>query len=253
MITLNNICVSFGEKKVLNELNACADSGDFIIILGTNGSGKSTLFDVIAGRIQPQHGSVIIDNTDVSTMSELRRASLVTRIFQNPSLNCAGHLTVHENLALAMYSRINVTFVNGMNTMPRTRAAAIIRSLGMNNEETVLDTPMERLSGGQRQLIAFAMATLNTPRILLLDEPTAALDPQAATHLLVHATRFISTHNITTFMITHDPHLALSIGTKIWILEHGIITKQFTHHEKRSIHPDDLIGQINYQALEQNV
>ena len=108
---------------------------------------------------------------------------------------------------------------------------------------------MNSLSGGQRQLIAFVMSTLHIPQILLLDEPTAALDPQAATKLLQFASSFIKQHKVTTLMITHDPHIALSMGNKVWILEDGKITKQYNEADKKSLNPDKLIGQIDYATL----
>jgi putative ABC transport system ATP-binding protein len=108
---------------------------------------------------------------------------------------------------------------------------------------------MNSLSGGQRQLIAFVMATQLIPKLLLLDEPTAALDPQAATTLLKHAGRFITSHRVTTMMITHDPYIAMSMGNKIWVLENGAITRTFSAEEKKKIHPNELIGHIDYAQL----
>ena len=172
---------------------------------------------------------------------------MVTRIFQNTQLNSVGSLTVAQNLALAHYSRRRARLVDGMKAMPREHAEQLIHKLGM--DVSILDKPMNALSGGQRQLIAFAMATQLIPKILLLDEPTAALDPQAATKLLRYAGQFIKQHNITTLLITHDPHIALSMGNKAWILENGTISKQFGEEEKKTLNPDKLIGQIDYAQI----
>lgn len=247
MLEFKNVTVQFGQNCILKNLSCQVNNGDFIVIVGANGAGKSTFFDTIAGKIQATSGHIAIDNTDISSLSELQRSSFITRIFQNTRLNSVGSMTVAQNLAIAHYSRRNAHLTNGMNTLSRQKAVKLVTNLGM--DESILDKQMNSLSGGQRQLIAFVMATQLIPKILLLDEPTAALDPQAATKLLHHATTFIKQHNVTTLLITHDPHIALSIGNKIWILENGIISKQFTSAEKQGLNPDKLIGQIDYELL----
>jgi putative ABC transport system ATP-binding protein len=247
MLELKSINVHFGATHVLKNLSCRVEQGDFIVIVGANGAGKSSFFDTIAGKIQPKSGQVLIDTIDVTAIDELQRSSMVTRIFQNTRLNSVGCLTVAQNLAIAHYSRRSVRFVDGMKGLSRQRAVELIQDLGM--DESILDRPMHALSGGQRQLIAFVMSTRLIPKILLLDEPTAALDPQASTKLLEYAAKFIKKHNVTTLLITHDPEIALSIGNKIWILENGIISQQFTADQKKNLHPDKLIGQIDYQAL----
>lgn len=247
MLKLKNIDLWFGNNHILQDLSCHVETGDFIIILGTNGAGKSTFFDTIAGKIKPQKGSVEIDKTDITNLNERQRAGMITRIFQNTQLNSVGTLTVAQNLALAHYSRRCARLVNGMNMMPRYQSEKIISEL--NIDPAILDKTMNSLSGGQRQLIAFVMATRIIPKILLLDEPTAALDPQAATKLLKHAAKLIKQNNITTLLITHDPHIALSIGNKIWILENGKITRQYDAKQKKDLNPDKLIGQIDYEQL----
>ena len=172
---------------------------------------------------------------------------MVTSIFQNTRLNSLGIFTVHQNLALAHYSRRAARFVDGMEVMPRSEAEQLVQNVGM--DKSILDKKMQSLSGGQRQLIAFVMATQLIPKILLLDEPTAALDPQAATTLLKHAAHFIKEHHVTTMMITHDPYIAMSMGNKIWVLENGIIARTFSAEEKKNIHPNELIGHIDYAQI----
>jgi putative ABC transport system ATP-binding protein len=247
MLKLNNVDVWFGKNHVLRNLSCAVEPGDFIVIVGANGQGKSTFFDTIAGKVMPTSGSISIDDVDVTNLDERQRAGMITRIFQNTQLNSAGSLTVHENLAMAHYSRRSARLVNGINAMPRERAEYLITSIGMDIE--ILDKPMNALSGGQRQLIAFVMATQMIPQVLLLDEPTAALDPHSSTLLLQYASQFIRRHKVTTLLITHDPHIALSIGNKVWILEDGKIAKQFNQDEKKTLNPDKLIGQIDYESL----
>lgn len=247
MLQLKNINVQFGAHHVLKNLSCSVEQGDFIIVVGNNGAGKSSFFDTIAGTLLPKSGHVIIDGQDVTTLNELQRSGMVTRIFQDTSLNSVGCLTVAQNLAIAQYSRRPVQLIDGMNQMPRQRAIELVNDLGMG--ESILDRPMNALSGGQRQLIAFVMSTQLIPKILLLDEPTAALDPQASTKLLAYAANFIKQHNVTTILITHDPQIALSLGNKIWILQDGVIAQEFLGSEKNNLHPDKLIGQIDYDAL----
>jgi putative ABC transport system ATP-binding protein len=247
MLKLNNIDVWFGNNHVLRNLSCDVEPGDFIVIVGANGQGKSTLFDTIAGKVMPTSGTITIDDVDVTNLDERQRAGVITRIFQNTQLNSVGSLTVHQNLAMSHYSRRSAHFANGMKAMPRERAEYLITSIGM--DVSILDKPMNALSGGQRQLIAFVMATQMIPKILLLDEPTAALDPHSATLLLQYSAQFIRRHKVTTLLITHDPHIALSIGNKVWILEDGKISKQFNAEEKKSLNPDKLIGQIDYASL----
>jgi len=249
MLTLSNINVSFGTNHILQNLSCHADSGDFIVIVGANGAGKSTFFDTIAGKIKPTSGTILLDNNDITNLSELQRSSMITRIFQNTRLNSVGSLTVAQNLAIANYSRRNARLMNGMSAMPLEKAEQLVRTVGM--DPSILHRPMNALSGGQRQLIAFVMATQLQPKLLLLDEPTAALDPQSSTALLKHATLFIKKHAITTLLITHDPQIAFSIGNKIWVLENGTISKEFTAADKPHLDPNHLIGQIDYDLIQQ--
>ncbi|HJZ23568.1 MAG TPA: ATP-binding cassette domain-containing protein [Candidatus Babeliales bacterium] len=250
MLQLKNINVWFGSHHILRDISCTVQQGDFIVIVGTNGSGKTSLFNMIAGAIAPDTGSIILDGMDITQLEEYQRAHMITQLFQSTKLNTVGSLTVAQNLAIANYSRRRARLINGMNSMPLSTAQELLQTLKIN--PTVLDKPMQTLSGGQRQLIAFAMATQLIPKLLLLDEPTAALDPQAATKLLEHTTQFIKKHTLTTLLITHDPHIALSIGNKIWVLEHGRITKQFNLAQKKDLKPEELIGQIDYQKLQQN-
>jgi len=247
MLKLKNIDVSFENNHILKNVSCDVEQGDFIVIVGANGAGKTTLFNIIAGKEKPNKGSIELDSRDITYLNEQQRAGMITRLFQNTKLNSVGSLTVAQNLAMAHYSRRNARLVDGMQVLSCELAEKIVGELGI--DRSILERPMKALSGGQRQLIAFVMATRHIPKVLLLDEPTAALDPQAATKLLQYATQFIKQHNITTLLITHDPHIALSIGNKVWILENGTITKQYNAQEKKSLSPDKLIGQIDYASI----
>lgn len=247
MLQLKNINVSFGKHHVLRDLSCAVEEGDFIVIVGGNGAGKSSFFDMVAGKIKPQSGTLSIDGVDITILNEQQRAGMVTRIFQNTTLNSVGIFTVHQNLSIAHYSRRSARLVNGMDVLPREAAEKLVQNVGM--DVSILDKTMNSLSGGQRQLIAFVMATQLIPKLLLLDEPTAALDPQAATTLLKYAGCFIKLHKVTTMLITHDPQIALSMGNKIWVLENGIISRTFSAADKKNLNPDKLIGQIDYAQI----
>ncbi len=249
MLKLKNINIWYGNNHILQDLSCEVQQGDFIVIVGANGAGKSSFFDTIAGKIKPKSGTIILDGLDITQLDEQQRAGMITRIFQNTQLNSVGSLTVEQNLAIALYSRRNARLVNGMQAMPRELAKQLVTNLGM--DQSILEKPMNALSGGQRQLIAFVMATQLRPKILLLDEPTAALDPQASTKLLHHAVKFIKQHAITTLLITHDPHIALALGNKIWVLENGTISREFNAEQKKNLNPDHLIGQIDYAQIAQ--
>jgi putative tryptophan/tyrosine transport system ATP-binding protein len=249
MLKLKNITVSFNNTPILRDFSGEIHEGDFIVIVGANGTGKSTLFDTLAGKTKPQSGSILLDTTDITHLNEQQRAHLITRIFQKTELNSVGSFTVAQNLALAQYSRRSARLVDGMQAMPRERAEQIIQELGMNI--SILDRPMRALSGGQRQLIAFAMSTQQIPKVLLLDEPTAALDPHAATRLLVHATQFIKQYKVTTLLITHDPNIALAVGNKIWILDNGKIAREYSAQDRQNLTADKLMGHIDYALLNQ--
>lgn len=248
MLSLKNINVSFGNNLILKDLSCTIEEGDFIIIVGGNGAGKSTFFDTIAGKIIPDSGSIVFKEQHITQWPEIKRAHFITRIFQNTNLNSVGILSVAQNLALSQYGNKIASLEEGMTKMPKQKAYELLKELDINPH--LLLTPMNKLSGGQRQLISFVMATQLNPKILLLDEPTAALDPQAATNLLIHATKFIKKNKITTLLITHDPYIALSIGNKIWILEDGKITKEFNETEKKHLKPSELIGHIDYGLLQ---
>ncbi len=250
MIELKNITVTLNNKTILDTLSCSVNKGDFITIVGVNGSGKSTLFNTIAGKILPLQGQILFDKNDVTTMNELQRASLIGRLFQNISLSSVSSLSVKENLALAMQRGRRSQLRNGLAKFPSLLVAHAAQVLDIDLEK-LLNQPMGSLSGGQRQLVALLMATIVPPRILLLDEPSAALDPVAATKLLVYAKKLIKAHSITAMLITHDPHIAIALGNKLWVIEQGRITKQFDQEAKQKLSPAQLIGHVNYQELAQ--
>lgn len=249
MIKFENVSVNIDGKQILKNISCTINSGDFIVIVGPNGAGKSTFFDMISGKRIATSGKIFLDNIDITELDEQHRALFISRLFQNPQLNGIASMTVAQNLALSNYKGKTVSLLDGMKKFPYDLTAKL-EKLNLGSSK-ILHTPMKDLSGGQRQLLAFIMATILPPRLFMLDEPTAALDPQSATKLLQFAIKFINEHNLTTLLITHDPELALTIGKKIWILEGGQITKQLNRQDTTNISASDLIGHIDYTKLTQ--
>lgn len=247
MIKFENVSITIDNKPILKNISCSINTGDFIVIVGPNGAGKSTFFDMISGKRIATSGKILLDNTDITHMNEQHRALFISRLFQNPQLNGIASMTVAQNLALSNYKGKTVSLLDGMKRFPE-HLLPELEKLNLASEK-ILHTPMKDLSGGQRQVLAFIMATLLPPRLFMLDEPTAALDPQAATKLLQFAIKFINEHKMTTLLITHDPELALAIGKKIWILENGQITKQFDTQDTKNLSASDLIGHIDYKNL----
>lgn len=247
MIKLENIDLYRGNKCILTHLSGTIEEGDFVIIVGPNGSGKTTLFDLFAGQLRPFCGSLYIDNHDVTNQSISERALLVSRLLQNPMSNAVSDCTVEENIMLSLTKGKTARFCKA--SLDRYYQKVADNLSLFFDAKKVLQTKMKDLSGGQCQQIAFVMAmSAGIPRLLLLDEPTAALDPVSATKLLKQVTHYITTHNVTTIMITHDPELALALGTKIWVINNGTIDKQY-NRKQENLTPDLLVGKIPYNEL----
>ena len=247
MLKLSNISKQFNNIPVLQSFSCIVNPGDFVIIMGPNGTGKTTLFDTIAGKITPAKGSILLDGMDITSMPEQKRAAFIGRLFQNTYLGSCSSLTVRENLAMATLKTRPAGFQKASLAFPKEIVAEIFAPLNFNLEK-LLDVPMGDLSGGQRQIIAFIMAILKPPKLLLLDEPTAALDPTTATLLLSFAKKYAQTHQIPILLITHDPMIAKHLGNRLWILGNGAIQKEFGP-EKSTMNPQDFFHPIHYEAL----
>ena len=209
------------EKKALNGIDLALEQGDFVTIVGSNGAGKSTLFNAIAGSFIPDAGSIVLDGQDITFQPDYRRSKTIGRLFQDPLKGTAPSMTIEENLALAYlrasghtspFSRIS----KAERELFRERLAAL--DLGL---EFRMKHPVGLLSGGQRQALTLLMATLVTPKLLLLDEHTAALDPATADKVLALTKKIVAEHNITCLMITHNMHAALELGNRTLMMDSG--------------------------------
>jgi len=232
MLILNNISVIYHGIKALNDLSITAYNDDFITIIGHNGAGKSTLIKSIEGRVMVDAGSIFLDNLDITRCTIVQRASFISTLHQNTKLGSIHDMTVEENVALALYKGKNATLDNGLKILEK-HPAVLAHLEQLFPHKDIKKEKVVNLSGGERQMLAFLMATAIPPRLLLLDEPTAALDPAAAERMLEFITIFVRHHRIITIMITHDLETALSQGNKIWIINHGKIIHEINIHERQ--------------------
>ncbi|BBH52940.1 ATP-binding cassette domain-containing protein [Fluviispira sanaruensis] len=220
MIKLENVNVEFGEFKALQDINCSINAKDFILILGHNGAGKSTLLDVVSGRLSPTSGKILRNNEEISALSEAKRARFISRVFQNTHMGSVSTMTVAENLAMATLKSKKAGFKSAIKNFPEQIVEETLKPLGLRLEE-LLNTPIGILSGGQRQIITIIMATLCEPDILLLDEPTAALDPVSTENLLQFVQNFTKNRNMATMMITHAEQQAKFLANRTWVLQKG--------------------------------
>ncbi|AMV63323.1 ABC transporter ATP-binding protein [Pediococcus damnosus] len=227
------------EQKILRGINLKVYPGDFITILGSNGAGKSTLFNTIGGNLAVDDGHILVNDKDVTHLSEEKRTRFLSRVFQDPKLGTAPRMTVSENLLLAEKrgARRGLVFRGLKRQMPHFQE---ITSTMENDLSKRLNTPAGELSGGQRQALSFLMATIKRPDILLLDEHTAALDPKTSRELLKATDDRIREDKLTCLMITHHLEDALKYGNRLIVLDKGQIKIDVTGAEKQKLTMDDL-------------
>ncbi|MGQ5708594.1 ABC transporter ATP-binding protein [Lactobacillus sp. PSON] len=228
------------EKKILKNINLNLEDGDFVTLLGTNGAGKSTLLNIINGSLFPTSGKVLLDGQDITHLSEVKRAKYISQVFQDPKMGTAPRMTVAENLLLA----------TKRGQKRRLRLRGLEKHLNEFKKETAqlpnglsdrLNTFVGSLSGGQRQTLSFLMATIKKPKLLLLDEHTAALDPNTSHQLLELTNKTVTQQHLTCVMITHQLKDALKYGNRIIILNNGKIVLDVKNSEKEKLTEDDIL------------
>ena len=246
MLKLENVSLTFNagtvnEKKALTNLSLHLERGDFVTILGSNGAGKSTLFNTIAGTYTPDSGKVYLDGKDITAMPDYKRSKEIGRLFQDPLKGTAPNMTIEENLALA-YLRANHT-KSPFSMVSKADRAEFREQLAMLNLglEDRMNQPVGLLSGGQRQALTLLMATLVTPKILLLDEHTAALDPGTAEIVLDLTKKIVAENNITCLMITHNLASSLALGNRTIMMANGQIVLDIGGEERKGLTVDDLL------------
>lgn len=228
------------EMKALNGLNLKLEDGEFVTIIGSNGAGKSTLFNAICGNFWLDSGMILLDGENITFKSEHKRAKVIGRIFQDPMKGTAPNLTIEENLALAYSRSKHAGLRSAVTKKERKMFKEALAGFSMGLEER-MDTKVGLLSGGQRQVVTLLMATLVPPKLLLLDEHTAALDPATADKVMDITKRIISENNLTTLMITHNVTQALETGTRTIMLDRGNIIFDISENERKNMTVDDLM------------
>jgi putative ABC transport system ATP-binding protein len=249
MIRLDDVAVTFhagsvNEVRALRGVSLTLHEGELVTVVGSNGAGKSTLLNALAGVVLPERGKVFIADHDVTRMVEHRRAQFVGRVFQNPLDGTAAGMTVEENLSLASRRGRRRGLRQAVDERARTDFRDLLASVGMGLERR-LKAPVGLLSGGQRQALTLLMASLARPRILLLDEHTAALDPAAAAQIEAVTVQIATEQRLTTLMVTHNMQQALRIGTRTIMLHQGEIALDVSEEERRGMTVDDLVRRFH--------
>lgn len=240
------------EKKALNKVSLELADGDFATIVGSNGAGKTTLFNAITGAFYVDEGRIILAGEDITYRKEYIRSKVIGHLFQDPLKGSAPHMTIEENMALA-YLRASTSshaYFSRINSKEKQMFREQLALLDMGLEDR-MKQPVGLLSGGQRQALTLLMATMVTPRILLLDEHTAALDPATAEKVLELTRRIVAERKITCLMVTHNMHQALELGNRTLMMDGGNIVLDIQGEEREHMTVDDLLREFRNQAGKQ--
>ena len=235
------------EKKALVDLNLHLEPGEFVTVIGGNGAGKSTLLNAIAGTWPIDEGKIILDGNDVTALPDYKRAAFIGRVFQDPSMGTSPDMQLEENLALAYRRGTRRGLGWGVTKEEREYFREQLSSLGLGLEER-METSVSTLSGGQRQAVTLLMATLKAPKLLLLDEHTAALDPATAVKVLEISDKLVKKNNLTCMMITHNMSDAIRYGNRLIMMNEGKIILDISGDEKRAISREELLKKFSEVA-----
>jgi len=245
MLNIQNIYKTFNagtvnEVKALQGVSIEIEEGSFVCVLGTNGSGKSTMLNAVAGTFFVDEGSINLDGVDITKWSEHKRASFIGRVFQNPFSGTAPNMSIQENLALAMKRGKRRGLGWGLPKSLVGDFKKIVKPLNMGLEDR-LENPIGKLSGGQRQALTLLMSTALKPKLLLLDEHTAALDPKTASKVIDLTQQVISKDKLTTLMVTHSMQQAVNLGDRIIMMHQGRVAYDFKGEDKKRLKVNDLL------------
>ena len=229
------------EKVALNGLNLHLKPGDFVTVIGGNGAGKSTMLNCVSGLYTVDEGKIIIDGVDVSALPEYKRAKFIGRVFQDPMMGTAATMQIEENLALADRRGKHRTLHVGITKQDREHYREQLKILDLGLEER-MTAKVGLLSGGQRQALTLLMATLQKPKLLLLDEHTAALDPKTAAKVLDATQRIVEKDNLTTLMITHNMRDAIAYGNRLIMMYDGRVVVDVSGEEKKHLTVEQLLN-----------
>jgi putative ABC transport system ATP-binding protein len=249
MLDLNNVCKTFNagtvnEKKALDSVELHLQEGDFVTMIGSNGAGKSTLLNAVAGTWPVDSGSIVIDGHDVTGLPDYKRASLLGRVFQDPMTGTAADMMIEENLALAARRGKKRGLRWQITPAEREEFHERLKSLGLGLEDR-MGAKVGLLSGGQRQALTLLMATLQRPKLLLLDEHTAALDPTTAAKVLELSEAVIAENHLTALMVTHNMKDAIKHGNRLIMMNDGKIILDVSGEEKARLTKADLLQKFS--------
>ena len=245
MLEIQNVSKTFNagtvnEKTALNGLNLKLNEGDFVTVIGGNGAGKSTMLNAVAGVWPIDMGKILIDGQDVTRLSEHQRAKYIGRVFQDPMMGTAATMGIEENLALAARRGVTRSLKVGITKKEREEYHELLKTLDLGLEDR-MTSKVGLLSGGQRQAVTLLMATLKKPKLLLLDEHTAALDPKTAAKVLALSEKIVQENHLTTLMITHNMRDAIRYGNRLLMLHNGRIVLDISGEEKARLTVADLM------------
>ena len=255
MLELKNIYKTFNagtvnEKRALAGLNLTLNDGDFVTVIGGNGAGKSTMLNAVAGTWTVDAGQILIGGTDVTHLPEFKRAKFIGRVFQDPMMGTAPTMQIEENLALAARRGQSRGLRWGITKTERADYRELLRDLDLGLEDR-LTRKVGLLSGGQRQALTLLMATLRKPKLLLLDEHTAALDPKTAEKVLKTTDKIISEQNLTAMMVTHNMKDAIAHGNRLIMMHEGKIILNISGEDKHKLTVPDLLHQFELVSGEE--
>ena len=245
MLELKNLYKTFNagtvnEKRAIDGLDLTLEDGDFVTIIGGNGAGKSTTLNLIAGVFPADQGSIILDGVDITRLPEHKRAKYLGRVFQDPMMGTAATMGIEENLALANRRGQRRTLRPGITAQEREKFCKQLAALGLGLEDR-MTSKVGLLSGGQRQALTLLMATLKKPRLLLLDEHTAALDPKTADKVLQITEEIVARDKLTTLMVTHNMKHAIQYGNRLIMMDAGKVVVDIRGEEKKNLTVRDLL------------
>lgn len=245
MLELKNLYKTFNagtvnEKRAIDGLDLTLEDGDFVTIIGGNGAGKSTTLNLIAGVFPADQGNIILDGVDITRLPEHKRAKYLGRVFQDPMMGTAATMGIEENLALANRRGQRRTLRPGITAQEREKFRKQLAALGLGLEDR-MTSKVGLLSGGQRQALTLLMATLKKPRLLLLDEHTAALDPKTADKVLQITEEIVARDKLTTLMVTHNMKHAIQYGNRLIMMDSGKVVVDIRGEEKKNLTVRDLL------------
>ena len=254
MLEIKNVYKTFNpgtvnQKVALNDLKLTLEDGDFVTVIGGNGAGKSTMLNAVAGVWPVDMGKIIIDGKDITRLPEHKRAAYIGRVFQDPMMGTAATMQIDENLALAARRGAGRTLRIGITKKENAEYHELLKTLGLGLEDR-MTSKVGLLSGGQRQAVTLLMATLKKPKLLLLDEHTAALDPATAEKVLELTKKIVAENRITCLMITHNVQSALTLGNRTIMMKDGRIVLELSGDTRKTITTEQLLQAFRQQGLD---